>query len=239
MKKILSTIIPALIFLALLSCASSKKVGSPITAAKDGAIEYTKASYINMLSLNPITAGMQRIKSTYSVTSETGYTKFSYNFEMTNSSKIVESYRNYCSLKGGKYMSSDWTVGLCSKTDSVADSLFFVTLKPVKGFSHTFRYVNLWVLEPTGTAPAEYERYIRLSGYLSPDQVRGNKEVRMEMADAARHYDYMRTIGSKVCKKQVSSTVSGVIERVEIDRIQLRTEDGRLMWVEPSDWKPC
>lgn len=232
--RILS-IVPIIVSFALLSCASSNQGKS----GNIGVIEYTKSEYINILSLDAITAGFQRLKPTYTITSEAGFTKFSYNFEMNNSSKIIDSYRSYCSSKGGNYLSSDWTVGLCSKTNTARDSLFFVKLKPSDGFGPSFKYVNLWVLEPTGTSPSGYENFIRTSGYLTSEQLKDNQKTGMAISEAQRVNSYLRTVGSKVCKRNSQPSVSGFVESVGIDQIQIRLQNNNLTWEIPSDWMPC
>ena len=223
-------------FLLLLSCASQNSVTPSPNAS---VIDYSKAEYINILSLDSITAGFQKLKPSYSVVMESGYRKFSYNFEMNNSSKIIEAYSNYCGSKGGKYLSSDWTVGLCSKSEAVRDSMFFVKIRPVEGFGGSFKFVNLWVIEPVGEVSIGYEEFVYSNGYLSPEEIKLNQNERMQISEAQRVYFYVRTIGSKICKAQGGENVSGIVENVSIEKIQIRLENQKLIWEMASDWKPC
>jgi len=236
MKKILLPVLPFLCSLLLLSCASTD---SAVPAPKGGAIEYTKTHYISMLSLDSITAGMQKLKPSYTVSNDSGYTSFHYNFELHDSSKIKDAYATLCASKGGKYLSSDWTVGLCSRSGAVSDSLFFVNIKPVEGFGPSFKFVNLWVLEPNGSSPKAYEQFVKASGYQSSEQLSEKRGERMAMSEAQRVIAYMRTVGSNVCKKQGTANMSGTVEQVTIEKIQIRTVDQKLIWAFIDEWHPC
>jgi len=220
----------------LASCASIERTEPSVS---DGAIDFTRSEYLNILSLNPIETGMQKLRPTYAITNEAGYQKFRYNFEMESSSRISDAYQAYCSSKGGQYLSPNWKVGLCSKSESVKDSLFFVQISPVQGFDRNFRFVNLLVFEPTGNVSREFEELVNSRGYVSSEQLRKERRARMNYSDAQRAYYYKRTVGSQLCKLEDGEDITGFVEKVTPDKFQIRLLNQNLIWDSPSAWRPC